>query len=83
MSAVDWVGSAGVFTLLLAYFLVAINVISAKSVTYTLLNLIGAVVAGVASYLLRYWPFIILEIAWSLVSLYALIEAIRIKTQQT
>ncbi|MEX2595732.1 MAG: hypothetical protein WEC59_02295 [Salibacteraceae bacterium] len=68
MTIVDWVGSLGVFMLLLAYFLVALNVISAKGLVYILLNLFGALIAGAASYLLNYVPFIILEAAWVLVS---------------
>jgi len=41
---------------------------------YILLNLIGALVAGVASYFLNYWPFIILEGAWTAVSVFSLIQ---------
>ena len=70
----DWIGTVGVFVLLLAYFLVALNMIDPKGIVYILLNLIGAVVAGVASYFLNYWPFIILEGAWTTVSVYSLIQ---------
>ncbi|WP_449384926.1 hypothetical protein [Changchengzhania lutea] len=37
-----------------------------------LLNLVGAAMACLASILLNYWPFIILEAVWALVSLYSL-----------
>ncbi|MEQ9229316.1 MAG: hypothetical protein RIF46_01440 [Cyclobacteriaceae bacterium] len=71
MTITDWVGSAGVFILLLAYVLVAVNSITAKSLAYILMNLFGALIAGIASYLLNYWPFIILEAAWVGVSCYS------------
>lgn len=74
MNLTDWIGTIGVFVLLLAYFLVVINVIDAKGMAYILMNLFGALIAGVASYLLNYWPFIILELAWTLVSAYSLYE---------
>ncbi|HAQ71838.1 hypothetical protein N9A49_00645 [Salibacteraceae bacterium] len=77
MNLTDWIGTVGVFVLLLAYFLVALNVIDSKGLAYILLNLVGAVVAGFASYFLNYWPFIILEGAWTAVSLYSLVEYFR------
>ena len=77
MSIVDWVGSAGVFILLLAYLLVALNWTTAKSLTYILMNLFGALIAGIASYLLQYWPFIILEGAWVGVSMYSVYTYVR------
>ena len=77
MTITDWVGSAGVFILLLAYVLVAMNTITAKSLTYILMNFFGALIAGIASYLLQYWPFIILEMAWVLVSLFSLVGYVR------
>ena len=52
----------------------ALNKIDAKGLIYILLNLIGAVVAGFASYFLNYWPFIILQGAWTAVSVYSLID---------
>ena len=45
-----------------------------KSARVILLNLIGAAFACTASVLLDYWPFIILEGIWALVSLYALLK---------
>ena len=52
----------------------ALNKIDAKGLIYILLNLIGAVVAGFASYFLNNWPFIILQGAWTAVSVYSLID---------
>jgi hypothetical protein len=74
MTLVDWIGFLGVFQILLAYFLNVIGKISNTNLTFILLNLIGATMACLASILLNYWPFIILEGVWALVSLYALLK---------
>jgi hypothetical protein len=79
MDITDWIGTVGVFILLLAYFLVVINVIETKGIIYILMNLFGALIAGAASYLLNYWPFIILEMAWTLVSAYSLYDFLKSK----
>ena len=72
MSISDWIGFVGVFQILLAYFLNVVGKISNDSLPFILLNLIGAAMACVASILIAYWPFIILEGIWALVSLYSL-----------
>lgn len=72
MTAVDIIGFTGVTILLIAFALNAAGKISRDHIAYILMNLIGAVIACVASVLLNYWPFIILEGAWALVSLIAL-----------
>ncbi|MBU3823113.1 hypothetical protein KO566_13705 [Flavobacteriaceae bacterium XHP0103] len=74
MTFVDWIGFIGVFQILLAYFLNAIEKIPNKSLVFILLNLVGAAMACTASVLLKYWPFIVLEGIWTLVSLYSLIK---------
>lgn len=78
MTLIDWIGSLGVFLILLAYFLNVVGLISSKQISFILLNLIGALMACVASILLNYWPFIILEGVWALVSCYALLKYFRI-----
>lgn len=73
MTTTDWIGSTGVTILLIAYFLNLANKIDKDSNIYIILNLAGAAIACVASVRLHYVPFIILESAWTLVSIYALI----------
>jgi hypothetical protein len=70
----DWIGSIGVGLILLAYLLSTFNFISSKSRLFFLLNTIGAGLACYASYLINYWPFVILEGTWMLVSLAGLIK---------
>lgn len=74
MTSADWLGAFGVFLILLAYVLSITNKINIKSKMYVFLNFIGASLACLASILINYVPFIILEAVWALVSLIALIK---------
>ena len=68
MIATDWLGFIGVALILMAYFLNETGKISNKNIAFILLNLIGSSLACLASVLINYVPFIILEAAWALVS---------------
>jgi hypothetical protein len=70
----DWIGLAGVAILLFAYLLNLSGKLDQKSVAYILMNVIGAGLACLASYLINYFPFVILEGVWTLVSLFALVN---------
>ncbi len=72
MTTIDWIGFLGVFQILLAFILNISGKVSNKHLVFILLNLVGASMACLASVLLNYWPFIILEGVWALVSLYSL-----------
>ncbi len=72
MTYTDWIGFIGVSILLVAYFLNLTNKIEKDGNAYLLLNIIGASIACAASVLLHYLPFIILEAAWTLISVYSL-----------
>jgi len=74
MNVTDWLGFIGVFQILLAYFLNVLNKINTNHLLFILLNLIGAFMACLASILLNYFPFILLEGIWTLVSLYSLLK---------
>ncbi|HUS03305.1 MAG TPA: hypothetical protein VMY77_16310 [Chitinophagaceae bacterium] len=73
-SFADIIGSVGVFILLLAFVLNLLNKISRESISYILMNVIGAGLACYASYLINYIPFIILEAVWTSVSVIALLN---------
>lgn len=75
----DWIGFTGVAILLLAFLLNLLKKISSGSLAYILLNIIGAGLACLASWLIRYIPFVILEGVWTLVSVFALIGYFRKK----
>mgnify|MGYP000680762512 FL=1 len=74
MSVSDSLGTAGVSLLLLAFLLILSKKIQVESVSYTLLNMVGAPLCGVAAYLVSFYPCVVLEGVWVLVSLYALFK---------
>ena len=76
-SFADWIGTIGVALLLLAFGLNLLNKISQNSLLYILLNCIGASLACLASVLINYIPFVILEVVWTIVSLAALVNYFR------
>ncbi len=73
MNVSDMIGFAGVSILLVAFFLNLTNKLHKDSLGYILLNIIGAGVACLASVLINYVPFIVLEGTWTIVSVWALI----------
>lgn len=68
MTYTDWIGFTGVTMLLVAYFLNLRGQVRKDDRSYLLMNFLGAGLACLASVLLHYWPFIILEGCWTLVS---------------
>lgn len=73
------VGTSGVGLILLAFFLNTARLIPNNGKSYFVLNTIGAALACYASFLIKFLPFVILEGAWTLVSIYGLMKAMRIK----
>lgn len=77
MNFSEIMGSLGVAILLLAFVLNMLKIISTGSLSYLLLNFIGAGIACFASYLIPYFPFVILEGVWAVVSLISLVKYLR------
>ena len=73
-SLADYTGTIGVTLLLLAFGLNLLNKITQGSLVYILLNCFGAALACLASVMISYTPFVILEGVWTLVSVAALIN---------
>ncbi|MEO7444291.1 MAG: hypothetical protein ABIT96_11350 [Ferruginibacter sp.] len=82
MTLTDWIGFIGVTILLVAFFLNLRDVIKKESFTYLFLNVLGAGIACLASVLLNYLPFIILEGCWTIVSAIGLIQYLVRKNQR-
>ncbi len=74
MSPETMIGSLGVALLLLAFLLNLVRVLSTESYPYTALNFAGASLAGYASYLIGFAPFVILEGTWAVVAAVALVR---------
>lgn len=74
MSLSDWIGTIGVTLLLIAFALNITKKISPETPTYLLLNIFGAGLAGVSSYMIQFWPFVVLESVWVIASLLPLFK---------
>jgi hypothetical protein len=77
MKPSDIIASIGVIILLIAFLLNLYKKLSAESKLYSVLNLIGAGVCCFASYIIRFYPFIILEGIWAIVALISLFKVPR------
>ena len=75
ISTDEWFGSFGVFLLLLAYALNLVGVLSPVSRVYQGLNAFGAGIACFASYRIGFFPFVVLEGAWTIASLAAVVRS--------
>jgi hypothetical protein len=75
----DIIGTVGVGLILMAFFLNTAKLIPNNGKLYYVLNILGAAIACYASYLIGYWPFVVLEGTWTLVSIYGLMKAMKIR----
>jgi hypothetical protein len=71
------IGSVGVTLTLLGYFLNITRLIPVNGHLFFILNILGAAIACYGSFLINYWPFVILEGTWTLVSVYGLVTVRR------
>ena len=77
ITSADIIGSAGVSLLLAAFALNLAGRLETGSALHSALNMLGAGLAALASSLIPYWPFVILEGAWCIVSAIAFVRAVR------
>ncbi len=77
MNTNDTIATIGVALILIAYFSNTYGIIPKDGKLYFGLNILGAGLAGWASYLIQFWPFVILEGIWTVVSIIAFIKVSR------
>lgn len=77
MKLSDIIASTGVIILLIGFLLNLYKKIDAESKLYALLNFIGAAMCGVSSYMISFYPFVILESVWAFVAFTSLIKVPR------
>ncbi len=77
MKTSDIIASVGVIILLIAFLLNLFKKIDAESKLYALMNFIGAGMCGYSSYLISFYPFVILEGIWAFVALLSLLKVPR------
>ncbi|MEZ5667419.1 MAG: hypothetical protein R3F55_08310 [Alphaproteobacteria bacterium] len=68
MTEAEIIGSIGVAMLLVAFFLNLAGRLKANSYPYVLLNLAGASLSCLSSWLIEFLPFVILEGTWATVA---------------
>ena len=72
----DVIGTAGVGLILIAYFCNTFRLLPENGKFFFLLNIAGAGIACYASWLIGFWPFIILEGVWCIVSVIGLTKTL-------
>lgn len=77
MSTTDIIGTIGVSLILIAYFLNSFSLIKKDGVLFYVLNIFGGAIACFSSYLIRFWPFVVLEGTWAIISVVALLKSIK------
>ena len=77
MALSDWIGTAGVVLLLIAFALNIGKKITTESKTYLVLNILGAGLTCISSYMIHFIPFVILEGVWVAASLAALLKTLK------
>ncbi|MFM6975634.1 MAG: hypothetical protein ACKOW2_02145 [Sphingobacteriaceae bacterium] len=74
MELSDWLATTGVSLLLIAFFLNLFKRLDTTHRAYGLMNAAGAGLCGISAYLISFYPFVVLEGVWVLVSLFSLIR---------
>ena len=77
MSIPDILASVGVIVLLIAFLLNLYKKMPAQSRGYKTMNFIGAGICCFSSYLIRFYPFVILEGVWAIVAFLSLFNVPR------
>lgn len=77
MKPSDIIASIGVIILLIAFLLNLYKKLPSDSKSYSLLNLIGAGICCFASWMVSFYPFVILEGVWGFVALVSLFKVPR------
>ncbi len=77
MSTTDIIGTIGVSLILIAYFLNIFSLIKKDGILFFILNILGGAIACFSSYLIRFWPFVVLEGTWAIISIVGLLKSIK------
>jgi len=77
MKLSDIIASSGVIVLLIAFLLNLYKKIDANSRLYTSLNFFGAGLCCYASWLIPFYPFVLLEGIWAFIALISFIKVPR------
>lgn len=78
MKTSDILASIGVIVLLVAFVLNLYKIKSPESKTYTLFNFMGAALCCYSSYLIQFYPFVVLEAIWATFALISFIKTVNV-----
>ena len=73
----DAIGLFGVVLLLIAYYLLSVNKMSADSISYQMYNLIGAILILISLFFHWNLSSVVIEIAWIIISLIGIYRIIK------
>jgi hypothetical protein len=74
MSLANWIASLGVGVLLIAFFLNIFGYLDNKNKVYALLNAVGGLISCYASWMVGFYPFVVLNIIWSFTAILSLFK---------
>ncbi|WP_428327801.1 CBU_0592 family membrane protein [Mucilaginibacter sp.] len=77
MKTSDILASIGVIILLIAFLLNLYKKLPSSSKAYAAMNFIGAGICCYSSYLISFYPFVVLESVWAIVALLSLFNVPR------
>ena len=72
MTVAEAIGTVGVTLLLIAFFMNLAGKLRADTYIYVVLNLVGAGLSCLSSFLIDFFPFVVLEGTWALVAAWGL-----------
>ena len=81
MALSDIIGSLGVSLLLLGFILNLRRILTSDNKFYIGLNISGAILCGYSSYLIHFYPFVILEAVWALAAFSSLFKRVPRETK--
>ncbi|TND00113.1 MAG: hypothetical protein FD123_4401 [Bacteroidetes bacterium] len=70
----DLINTAGVSLILLAFLLLQMKKVTAGQKSYLLINIVGAGLACYGSFLIKAWPFVVLEGVWVIVAVFGMLR---------
>jgi hypothetical protein len=73
----DWFQIVGAIAILIAFGLAQMGRLDLRSYPYLVLNVIGAAILTVDAWRNELWGFLVLEIVWTVVSLWGIAQRLR------
>lgn len=74
---IEIVGWVGAFLLLFAYFLLIHKNLSSRSKLYQWMNIIGSLMLGINTFLVKAYPSFLTNIIWFFIGLYGIFHIVR------